>query len=255
MSALAEGKVVLVTGGALGIGRETATLFAQEGASAVVVADVDRDAAEETAGMLREHGTDSIFVETDVSDERAVEMMIDTCVETYGRLDAAYNNAGIVGARLRLHEWTAADFDRVVAVDLRGVFLCLKYEIRAMLPRGSGAIVNASSAGGLISTAGFSGYNAAKHGVVGLTRSAGIEYAAAGIRVNAVCPGGVETTIGRTVRESDDALPALDASVTHPIARRAQPREIAEAVVWLCSDRASYVTGCPFSVDGGYVAQ
>jgi NAD(P)-dependent dehydrogenase (short-subunit alcohol dehydrogenase family) len=252
---LAAGKVALVTGGAQGIGRETALLFADEGAAAVVIADVDGDAGAHAVEAVREHGAESVFVHADVSDAAAVEQLVTTCVTSFGRLDCAYNNAGIVGARVRMHEWAVDEFDRVVAVDLRSVFLCLKFEITAMLHQGGGAIVNASSAGGLISTPGFSAYNAAKHGVVGLTRSAAIEYAADGIRVNAVCPGGVETTISRTVERLDDTLSTTNAAVTHPIGRRAMPIEIAEAVVWLCSDRASYVTGCPFSVDGGYVAQ
>jgi NAD(P)-dependent dehydrogenase (short-subunit alcohol dehydrogenase family) len=250
-----DGKVALVTGGASGIGRATALIFAREGAK-LVVADRNEDGGHQTVHMITENGGKAIFVQVDVSNATAVEAMLSTAVETYGRLDCAHNNAGI-GSRPRapLHECTEETWDRVLAINLKGVWLCMKYEIIQMLTQGSGTIVNTASIMGLVgSWSGTAAYNASKHGVVGLTKTAALEYATSGIRVNAVCPGYIHTPL---IEEALTSNPALEAQIVarHPVGRMGQPEEIAEAVVWLCSDAASFVTGHTMTVDGGYVAQ
>jgi NAD(P)-dependent dehydrogenase (short-subunit alcohol dehydrogenase family) len=250
-----DGKVALVTGGASGIGRATALIFAREGAK-LVVADRNEDGGHQTVHMITENGGKAIFVQVDVSNATAVEAMLSTAVETYGRLDCAHNNAGI-GSRPRapLHECTEETWDRVLAINLKGVWLCMKYEIIQMLTQGSGTIVNTASIMGLVgSWSGTAAYNASKHGVVGLTKTAALEYATSGIRVNAVCPGYIRTPL---IEEALTSNPALEAQIVarHPVGRMGQPEEIAEAVVWLCSDAASFVTGHTMTVDGGYVAQ
>src|SRR5262244_105379 len=255
MAGRVEGKVALVTGGASGIGRATALTCAREGAR-LVIADLNEEGGQQTVHMITEKGGEAIFVQVDVSNATAVAAMLSKAVETYGRLDCAHNNAGI-GSRPRapLHECTEETWDRVLAINLKGVWLCMKYEIVQMLKQGSGAIVNTASIMGLVgSWSGTSAYNASKHGVVGLTKTAALEYASAGIRVNAVCPGYIRTPL------IDHALlsrPEMEEQiiVRHPVGRMGQPEEIAEAVVWLCSDAASFVTGHTMTVDGGYVAQ
>jgi NAD(P)-dependent dehydrogenase (short-subunit alcohol dehydrogenase family) len=249
------GKVALVTGGASGIGRATALTFAREGAK-LVVADMNAEGGQQTVHMIRENGGDAIFVQVDVSKATEVAAMISTTVETYGRLDCAHNNAGI-GSRPRapLHECTEETWDRVLSINLKGVWVCMKYEIIQMLNQGSGSIVNTASIMGLVgSWSGTAAYNASKHGVVGLTKTAALEYATAGIRVNAVCPGYIHTPL---IQEALTSNPALEAQIVarHPVGRMGKPEEIAEAVVWLCSDAASFVTGHTMTVDGGYVAQ
>jgi NAD(P)-dependent dehydrogenase (short-subunit alcohol dehydrogenase family) len=206
--------------------------------------------------MITEQGGEAIFVRADVTQATAVEALISKAVETYGRLDCAHNNAGI-GSRPRtpLHECTEETWDRVLSVHLTGVWLCMKYEIIQMLPQGSGAIVNTASIMGLVgSWSGTAAYNASKHGVVGLTKTAALEYASAGIRVNAVCPAYIRTPL---IEDALTTNPALEAQIVarHPLGRMGRPDEIAEAVVWLCSDAASCVTGHTMTVDGGYVAQ
>jgi NAD(P)-dependent dehydrogenase (short-subunit alcohol dehydrogenase family) len=255
MAGRVEGKVALVTGGASGIGRATALTFAREGAK-LVVADMNADGGRQTAHMIMENGGEATFVQVDVTSASAVEAMISKTVQTYGRLDCAHNNAGIAGRiRAPLHECPEDVWDQVLAINLKGVWLCMKYEILQMLPQGSGTIVNTASIMGLVgSWSGTSAYNASKHGVVGLTKTASLEYARAGIRVNAVCPGYIRTPL------IDHALlsrPAMEEQIVarHPVGRMGQPEEIAEAVVWLCSDAASFVTGHTMTVDGGYVAQ
>jgi NAD(P)-dependent dehydrogenase (short-subunit alcohol dehydrogenase family) len=250
-----DGKVALVTGGASGIGRATALIFAREGAK-LVVADRNEDGGHQTVHMITENGGKAIFVQVDVSNATAVEAMLSTAVETYGRLDCAHNNAGI-GSRPRapLHECTEETWDRVLAVNLKGVWLCMKYELIQMLKQSSGTIVNTASIMGLVgSWSGTAAYNASKHGVVGLTKTAALEYATSGIRVNAVCPGYIHTPL---IEEALTSNPALEAQIItrHPVGRMGRPEEIAEAVVWLCSDAASFVTGHTLTVDGGYVAQ
>ncbi len=252
MAARLEDKVALVTGGSSGIGRATALCFAGEGAK-VVVADVNDEGGDETAALVRDKRGEAIFVKTDVSDAAQVENMIRQTVEAYGRLDYAFNNAGVGSSAARglTHEVQEGAWDRLIDINLKGVWLCMKYELPQMLSQGHGAIVNTSSYNGLIATVEGAAYTAAKHGVVGLTKTAAIEYARSGIRVNAVCPGSIDTPLTQGI----DAARVQAEIDKHPIDRIGRPEEIAEAVVWLCSDAASFVTGHAMSVDGGYVAQ
>jgi NAD(P)-dependent dehydrogenase (short-subunit alcohol dehydrogenase family) len=248
-----EGKVAVVTGAASGIGRASALAFASNGAK-TVVADVSIEGGEETVRMIKAAGGDALFVRTDVSKAAAVETLIHKVVETYGRLDYAHNNAGIVGTVAPTADSTEEDWDRTIAVNLKGVWLCMKYEIPQMLKHGAGAIVNTASVAGLVGTLGAPAYCASKGGVVQLTRAAALEYAKAGIRVNAVCPGVIRTPMVEGLiggqAEAEAGFIAAE-----PIGRLGKPEEIAEAVVWLCSDAASFVTGVPMPVDGGWVAQ
>ncbi len=250
-----EGKVALVTGGASGIGRATALIFAREGAK-LIIADMNEDGGQQTVHMITENGGDAIFVQVDVAQATEVEAMIGKAVETYGRLDCAHNNAGIAGRiRAPLHECPEDVWDHVLNINLKGVWLCMKYEIIQMLKQGSGAIANTASIMGLVgSWSGTSAYNASKHGVVGLTKTAALEYAKAGLRVNAVCPGYIRTPL---IEAALEVRPEMEDQIIsrHPIGRMGDPEEIAEAVVWLCSDAASFVTGHTMTVDGGYVAQ
>ncbi len=250
-----EGKVALVTGGASGIGRATALIFAREGAK-LIIADMNEDGGQQTVHMITENGGDAIFVQADVAQATEVEAMIGKAVETYGRLDCAHNNAGIAGRiRAPLHECPEDVWDHVLNINLKGVWLCMKYEIIQMLKQGSGAIANTASIMGLVgSWSGTSAYNASKHGVVGLTKTAALEYAKAGLRVNAVCPGYIRTPL---IEAALEVRPEMEDQIIsrHPIGRMGGPEEIAEAVVWLCSDAASFVTGHTMTVDGGYVAQ
>ncbi len=247
-----DGKVALVTGGSTGIGRATALTFASEGAR-VVVSDVNAEGAEETVGMIKGAGGEAVFIHADVSQAGHVEALISKTVEAYGRLDAAHNNAGIEGIRVPTAEFPEDEWDRVIATNLKGVWLTMKYEIQQMLEQGGGAIVNTSSIAGLIGMKGSTAYGAAKHGVIGLTKVAALEYATQGIRVNAVCPGAVaspmtDRLIGREPGRREMYM------AMQPVGRFGTPDEIAQAVVWLCSDAASFVTGHAMPVDGGYVA-
>ena len=251
MEKLLDGKVALVTGGAMGIGRTTAQVFAREGAR-VVVADIVSGGSEETVRRIKEAGGDALFVKCDVTRAVEVESAVKGTVDTYGRLDCAFNNAGIAIPGTTV-ECSEEDWDRVLSVNLKGVWLCMKYEISQMLIQGSGVIVNTSSAGGLIGTPGIAAYTASKHGVVGLTRTAALEQVTTGIRVNAVCPGSVPTPMLDPVVNHPEMKAMLESK--HPMGRFATTEEIAEAVIWLCSDRASYVTGVAFPVDGGVTAQ
>ncbi len=249
-------KVALVTGAASGIGRATALAFAREGAR-VAAADVAADGGEETVRLVRAAGGEGTFVRADVSKAADVEAMVGRAVETYGRLDFAHNNAGIEGALATTADYPEDVWNRVIAINLTGVWLCMKYEIPAMLRQGGGAIVNTASIAGVVGFATAPAYTAAKHGVVGLTRVAALEYSAQGIRVNAVCPGVIQTPM---VMERGLAIgehPELEEQFVnlHPIKRLGKPEEIAQAVVWLCSDGASFVSGHPLVVDGAYVAQ
>jgi len=250
---LLSGQVALVTGAASGIGRAAAEIFAREGAR-VVAADVDRDGGEETVARIRAAGGESLFVRADVSASSDVVAMVRAALERFGQLDCAFNNAGISGDPHPVAEMPDALFDRALAVMLRGVFLCMKAELVPMLARGRGAIVNCASGAGLIGFPGQAGYVAAKHGVLGLTKTAALEYAARGIRINAVCPGTARTGM---VKAWIGDRPELEQQVVdlHPIGRIAEPAEIAEAAVWLCTERASFVIGAALSVDGGYVIQ
>jgi NAD(P)-dependent dehydrogenase (short-subunit alcohol dehydrogenase family) len=250
MAGRMEGKAGLVTGAASGIGRACAIRFAQEGA-AVVVADLERSraGAEETVELIREHGGEAAFVACDVSRAEDCERVVAGTVERFGRLDYAHNNAGI-GVHRRLHETPDDDFDRVIAVNLRGTFLGMKHQIRHMLEAGGGAIVNTSSNAGLRAVRLLSAYTASKHGIGGLTKNAAVEYADEGIRVNAVCPGAIMTPL--MARES----PERQQQILRPqaLSRFGAPEEVAAAVVWLCSDDASFVTGIEMPVDAGSVA-
>ena len=251
MEKLLEGKVALVTGGAMGIGRTTALVFAREGARVVVV-DIVTEGGEETVQLIKEAGGDALFVKCDVTNAKDVEAMVIKAVDTYGRLDCAFNNAGIAIPGTTV-ECSEEDWDRVLSVNLKGVWLCMKYEISQMLTQGGGVIVNTSSVGGLVGTPGIAAYTASKHGVVGLTRTAALEHVTAGIRVNAVCPGSVPTPMLDPVVNHPELKAMLESK--HPMGRFATTEEIAEAVIWLCSDRASYVTGVAFPVDGAVTAQ
>lgn len=253
MAGLLDGKVALITGGSTGIGRATAQIFAREGAK-VAVADVNVEGAEETVRLIQDAGGEAICIHTDVSQAADTEAMVKTVVETYGRLDCAFNNAGIEGEMQPTQDYAEATWERVIGINLKGVWLSMKAEIQHMLGHGGGAIVNTASVAGLVAVPAMSAYVAAKHGVVGLTKTAALEYAKVGIRVNAVCPGGVDTPMVQRVFGSNREL-AEAAVAAEPVGRLAQPAEIGEAVAWLCSDAASFVTGHPMAVDGGMVAQ
>ena len=253
MAELTKDKVALITGAGSGIGRAAARIFAREGAK-VAAADVNRASAEETVGMIREAGGEAFGLQADVSKGAEVEAMVDAVGETYGRLDCAFNNAGIEGALASTADYTEADWTPVIAVNLTGVWLCMKYEIPRLLETGGGAIVNTSSAAGLLGAPRMPAYVASKHGVVGLTRTAALEYAKSGVRVNSVCPGVIDTSMVGRLKER---RPRMFEKIVRgePIGRIGQPEEIAETAVWLCSDAASFVTGHAMSVDGGIVAQ
>lgn len=249
MQALA-GKVALVTGASSGIGRAIALGCAQEGAQVVVCARRVRE-GQETVDLIAEVGGTAHFVPADVSRAAEVAALIAATVERFGRLDCAVNNAGISGPIGPTAELAEADWDRVIATNLTGVWLCMKHQLRQMLAQGGGAIVNIGSVGGLAGTAGAPAYTAAKHGVIGLTRTAALEYVQAGIRVNAVCPGGVLTDMV-AASMPEPVRSAFEAA--HPIGRLARPEEIVGAVVWLCSDQATFVTGQAWAIDGGVTA-
>jgi NAD(P)-dependent dehydrogenase (short-subunit alcohol dehydrogenase family) len=247
-----EGKVALVTGAGSGIGRATALAFAREGAR-VVVADVSAVGGEETTRQIKDAGGEALFVPADVARASDVEALVNTVVASYGRLDYAHNNAGIATSGVPLHELEEEVWDQVLAVNLKGVWLCMKYEIRRMLRQGGGVIVNTASVAGLRGFPGNTAYGASKHGVVGLTRIAALNYAHEGIRVNAVCPGFIRThmTLGDTIDLENEARMAG----AHPMGRMGIPEEVAAAVVWLCSDAAAFVTGLAMPIDGGYTAK
>ena len=253
MSKQCQDKVALVTGGASGIGRASALALAHEGAT-VMVADRDHAGCEETVALITAAGGTAATHAVDVASEEAVERLIADTVATFGRLDLAFNNAGIGGEMGKTAAYPTDDWHRVLAVNLTGVWFCMKYEIRHMLAQGGGAIVNTASIAGLIGMAGAPAYVAAKHGVVGLTKNAALEYARNNIRVNAVCPGGVRTHM---TEAADLELPGFLAKLAkqEPMGRIAEPEEIASAVVWLLSDGASFMTGHALAVDGGYVAR
>jgi NAD(P)-dependent dehydrogenase (short-subunit alcohol dehydrogenase family) len=243
-----SGKVALVTGGSRGIGRATALLFAQSGAS-VVIGDVD-PAGEETVEAIKRDGGEAIFVKTDVRDESDVKNLIATAVETYSGLHCAFNNAGVLPPTVALVEMDESIFDRTLAVDLKGVFLCMKHEIAHMLQSGGGAIVNNASIAGLIAEPGISAYIAAKHGVIGLSKAAAVEYANKGIRINALAPGLVNTAM--TKAWFDDPNMSAYFIANTPIGRVSEPAEIAGMVLFLCSNLASFTVGQTFVIDGGY---
>jgi NAD(P)-dependent dehydrogenase (short-subunit alcohol dehydrogenase family) len=248
-----EGKVALVTGAGSGIGLATAKAFAEASAS-VVLADRHEEAVHAAARELTADGRKVIAVRCDVADDAEVASMIEQTISTFGRLDAAFNNAGVMQHRIETAEISGDEWDRVMAVNLRGVWSCMKHELRQMLRQGGGAIVNCSSIGGVIGVPGLAAYHAAKHGVIGLTKTAALEYAARGIRINAVCPGTVDTPMAQSLTGGDPKILA-EFLKDEPIGRLAAPEEIAAAVMWLCSPGASYVAGHALLVDGGYTAR
>ena len=254
MAGMLDGKSTLITGGGGGIGRATALAFAREGAR-VAVADLVAEAARETVALVNAVGGQAISLSGDVSRDADVRAMIAAVVDTYGRLDCAFNNAGIAGWQVdavgkRTAEWSEEAFDRMIAVNLKGVWLCMRHELPQMQAQGGGVIVNTASIAGLAGLPTSSPYVAAKHGVVGLTKTAAIEYAEVNIRVNAVCPGYIRTPMTEPgMRLRGEAILGQT-----PFKRLGNPEEIAEMVLWLCSERASYVSGAAYNVDGGYMA-
>lgn len=254
MSRDLEGKTIIVTGGGSGIGRAAALACAVAGAS-VVVADIGVVAGEETVSAIRHAGGDAIFVATDVADEEQVEALANAAVRRYGRLDGAFNNAGLAQTNVLLHELTAAQWRRTQAVNYDGVFFCMKYEIRAMLQTGGGSIVNTSSTLGRVAIRSAADYCGSKGGVLGLTKGAALDYGDRQIRVNAILPGAVDTPMVQALVSDPqfaDLIEKLRAS--HPLGRIGVPQEIAAAAVWLLSDKASFVTGAELAVDGGFLA-
>lgn len=255
MAGLLDGKAALITGGGRGIGRAAAVLFAREGAR-VAVSDLSAEGTAETVAMINDAGGQALSVPGDVTVAADVDNMVAATVNAYGRLDCAFNNAGIApyqvdAAGKDTADWSEDSFDRMIAVNLKGVWLCMRAEIKHMEANGGGAIVNTASIAGLIGIRTSSAYTAAKHGVIGLTKTAGIEYAQKNIRVNSVCPGFIETDMTRvTMQKRGEEILAMV-----PYRRMGTAEEIAEMVCWLCSDRAAYVSGANYNVDGGYVAQ
>jgi len=246
-------KVAFITGAAGGIGFATARAFAEAGA-AVAITDIDGNAAKVASDSLNDIGYQALGLRCDVSNEEEVEAVIDEVVSVFGRLDLAYNNAGLHAPSVETADALAADFDRVIAVNLRGVWACMKHEIRQMRKRGSGAIVNCSSQSGLAGIAGLGAYTASKHGVIGLTRSAALEYARTGIRINAICPGTVNTPmVAKAMQDHPASMQAVIDEI--PLGRMGTPEEIASAVLWLCGSDAGFMIGQTIAPDGGYCAR
>jgi NAD(P)-dependent dehydrogenase (short-subunit alcohol dehydrogenase family) len=247
-----ENKVALVTGAGSGLGFATAKAFAESGAS-VALADWNAKAVRSAAEELTAQGHKALAIVCDVSEDAQVEAMVHQTVTTFGRLDAAYNNAGVQNLLAETADSTREDYDRVMAINLRGVWSCMKFELQQMRKQGSGTIVNCSSLGGLVGSPERGIYHAAKHGLLGFTKSAALEYAARGIRINAICPGMIQTPMSdqMVAAGQGEALKEMEKKI--PMGRVGRPEEIADAVLWLCSDAASYVTGQSISVDGGFI--
>ena len=249
-----ENKVALVTGAGSGLGFATAKAFAESGAS-VALADWNEKAVRSATAELVAQGHNTLAIHCDVADDAQVEAMVEQTVATFGRLDAAYNNAGVQNVLAETADYPREDYDRVMAINLRGVWSCMKFELRQMRKQGSGAIVNCSSLGGLVGGPERASYHAAKHGVIGLTKSAALEYAARGIRINAVCPGLIETAMSDQMKAAGQAE-ALDAMLKEvPIGRVGRAEEIADVVLWLCSSASSLVVGQAIAADGGYTVR
>ncbi|MFO8036078.1 MAG: SDR family oxidoreductase [Anaerolineales bacterium] len=247
-----EGKVALITGGASGIGRTTAEFYAREGAR-VLVSDVDQEGGKETAHRIQSSGGEAVFFEADVSNPSDCEDMVAAAVDQFGQLDIACNNAGIAGEENLIADYSIEGWQQLVSINLSGVFYCMKYEIQAMLESGGGSIVNISSILGKVGLAGAPAYVSSKHGVVGLTETAAVEYGKDNIRVNAVGPGFISTPMISAMEEDEEAYQQL--VNMHPIGRIGEPEEVAELIIWLSSDKASFVTGAYYPIDGGYLAR
>lgn len=251
MESTFKNKVVIITGGSFGIGKATAIAFAKKGAK-VVIADWVEDVA--TVNEIKALGGEVIFLKCDVSKTSDVKAMIEKTVANFGRLDYAFNNAGIEGVKGVTHECTEENWDKTIGINLKGIWLCMKYQIPEMLKQGKGAIINCASVAGQVGYLGLPAYVASKHGVIGLTKTAALEYAKLGIRINAVCPGAIKTSmidrLSGYKKEVEDQFAAME-----PIGRLGQPEEVANAVLWMCSDEASFITGHAMAVDGGWVAQ
>jgi NAD(P)-dependent dehydrogenase (short-subunit alcohol dehydrogenase family) len=247
-----EGKVALITGGASGIGRTTAEFYAREGAR-VLVSDVDQEGGKETAHRIESSGGQALFVEADVSNPSDCEDMVAAAVDQFGQLDIACNNAGIAGEENLIADYSIEGWQQLVSINLSGVFYCMKYEIQVMLESGGGSIVNISSILGKVGFAGAPAYVSSKHGVVGLTETAAVEYGKDNIRVNAVGPGFISTPMISAMEENEEAYQQL--VNMHPIGRIGEPEEVAELIIWLSSDKASFVTGSYYPIDGGYLAR
>jgi NAD(P)-dependent dehydrogenase (short-subunit alcohol dehydrogenase family) len=251
MEATFQNKVAIVTGGSFGIGRATAVAFAKKGAR-VVVADWLED--KETRDIITGLGGESFFIKCDVSKTADVKSMVEKTLSTFGRLDYAFNNAGIEGLQAPLQDCTEENWDKTIGINLKGIWLCMKYEIPEMIRQGKGVIVNCASIAGLVGYPGLPAYVASKHGVIGLTKSSALECAKLGIRVNAVCPGAIKTPMIDRLTGNIKAVEDQYANM-EPMGRLGQPEEVANAVTWLCSDEASFVTGHALAVDGGWIAQ
>lgn len=247
-------KVALVTGAATGIGRDTAIAFARKGAK-IVISDINDGKLKETEKQIKKDGGEVLSVKADISQEGDVRNMINEALKKFGSLDIACNNAGISGGSATTGKYSIEDWDQVLNINLKGQFICMKYEIEAMLENGGGSIVNVSSILGLVGFVEAPAYVASKHGLLGLTKTAAIEYASQGIRVNAVCPGFIDTPMLETAGITTDEETKQHIISLHPAGRLGKPREVADAIVWLASDEASFVTGHPLLVDGGYVAR
>lgn len=247
-----DGKVAIVTGGASGIGQTTAQFYARDGAR-VVVSDVNEEAGRETVRTIEEAGGQATFMQADVSTPDDCEELVRFALDTYGSLDIAFNNAGIGGEQNPVGDYSVEGWQRVIDVNLSGVFYCMKYEIPAMLESGGGAIVNMASILGRVAFAGAPAYVAAKHGVLGLTKNAAVEYAQQDLRVNVVGPAFISTPLIAEMEEDPESYNALVG--LHPIGRLGEPEEVANLVIWLSSDEASFVTGAYYPVDGGYLAR
>jgi NAD(P)-dependent dehydrogenase (short-subunit alcohol dehydrogenase family) len=253
MAGSLEGKAILVTGGGSGIGRATSLLLAKQGAK-VMIADYVPEGAQKTVTMIKEAGGTADCLVADVSVTKQVEMMVGKTVETYSRIDGAFNNAGIEGKMAGTIDTSEENFDRTIAINLKGVWLCMKYEIPQMLKQGGGVIVNTASIAGLVGFEGLPAYNASKHGVVGLTKTAALEFAQKNIRVNCVCPGVIQTPMVARLMDGG-GMNENDMRAGEPVGRFGQPQEIGEGVVWLLSDAASFVTGHSMVIDGGWIAR
>lgn len=252
MEKIFDGKVALVTGGSFGIGRATAIAFAKRGAN-VVVADWIEDKENTTIQLIKNTGQDALFIKCDVSKTTDVKALMEKAIAHFGKIDYAFNNAGIEGLMANTHECTEENWDKTISVNLKGIWLCMKYEIPYMLKANKGVIINCASVAGLNGFIGLPAYVATKHAVVGLTKTAALEYAKAGIRVNAVCPGVIHTAMIDRITGKDKEVEKQYIGM-EPIGRMGNPEEVAETVVWLCSDGASFVTGVAMPVDGGFSA-